>query len=254
MAVTKIKYDMYSQTGEKIKQIDLNPAIFAIELNNTLVHQVAVAQMSNARTVLAHTKDRSEVRGGGKKPWRQKGTGRARHGSSRSPIWVGGGVTFGPTKDRNFAKKINKKMKTKALFMCLSDRVNDKDLVLVDQLTTQNNKTKEFVKSIENLKDVLNLSPKYKKIKTKATDKKSSDKSEVKQSVNKKKKFDIKNYRTSILVVVDKKVNEVVRIAKNISGVTILGANSINILDILKHKNILITQGSLEVIEKTYLK
>ena len=164
MSDIKIKYDMYSQTGEKIKQVDLNPAIFGVELNNTLVHQAAVAQMSNARNVLAHTKDRSEESGGGKKPWRQKGTGRARHGSSRSPIWIGGGGTFGPTKNRNFSKKINKKKKSKALFMCLSDRVNDKDLVLLDQLVTKENKTKEFVALIKNLKDLLNLSPKYKRI------------------------------------------------------------------------------------------
>ncbi len=249
MSEIKIKYDMYSQTGEKIKQVDLNPAIFGVELNNTLVHQAAVAQMSNARNVLAHTKDRSEVSGGGKKPWRQKGTGRARHGSSRSPIWIGGGVTFGPTKNRNFSKKINKKMKSKALFMCLSDRVNDKDLVLLDQLVTKENKTKEFVTLIKNLKDLLNLSPKYKRIKEKKIDKKSS-----KSTIVKNKKFDIKDYRTSILVIVDKEISNIVRIAKNIPGVTILGANSINILDVLKHKNILITQESLAIIEKTYLK
>ncbi len=249
MSETKIKYDMYSQTGEKIKQVDLNPAIFGVELNNTLVHQAAVAQMSNARNVLAHTKDRSEVSGGGKKPWRQKGTGRARHGSSRSPIWIGGGVTFGPTKNRNFSKKINKKMKSKALFMCLSDRVNDKKLVLLDQITTKDHKTKEFVTIVKNLKDLLDLSPKYKRIKESKTDKKA-----IKATTNKNKKFDIKNYRTSILVIVDKEISNIVRIAKNIPGVTVLGANSINIIDVLKHKNILVTQESLAIIAKTYLK
>ena len=250
MADTKLKYDMYSQAGEKIKQVDLEPAIFGVELNNTLIHQAAVAQMSNARKVLAHTKDRSEVRGGGKKPWRQKGTGRARHGSNRSPIWIGGGVTFGPTKDRNFSKKINKKMKSKALLMCLSDRVNDKNLVLIDQLTIKDNKTKEFVNIIKNLKDLLNLSPKYKRIKKE----KKADKKTTKSTITKNKKFDIKDYRTSILVIADKKISNIVRIAKNIPGITILGANSINIIDVLKHKNILITQGSLEIIAKTYLR
>ena len=102
-----MKYQIYRANGEKDKQVDLNPAIFNIEANQGLIHQAVVAQMSARRKVLADTKDKGEVRGGGRKPWRQKGTGRARHGSSRSPIWKGGGVTFGPTKDRNFKKKIN---------------------------------------------------------------------------------------------------------------------------------------------------
>jgi len=125
---------VYNQQGEKVGQVDLPAELFGVPLNRDLVHQVVVTQMANSRQVLAHTKDRSEVRGGGAKPWRQKGTGRARHGSIRSPIWVGGGVAFGPTKERVFAKKINKKMKRQALFMVLSSKVKDKEIVLLDKI------------------------------------------------------------------------------------------------------------------------
>ena len=99
------KYPVYNITAEKVKEVELNPKIFGVQVKEAVVHQAAVAQMANARRVLAHTKDRGEVRGGGAKPWRQKGTGRARHGSVRSPLWVGGGITFGTTKERNFLKK-----------------------------------------------------------------------------------------------------------------------------------------------------
>ena len=112
-----IKVNVYSQNGEKVKDMALSESIFKVQAKHELIHQAMLAQMGNERQPIAHTKDRSEVRGGGAKPWRQKGTGRARAGSSRSPIWIGGGVTFGPTNERNFSKKINKKMRQKAMFM-----------------------------------------------------------------------------------------------------------------------------------------
>jgi large subunit ribosomal protein L4 len=108
-----IKAKLYNWKGEAVGEETLDAKVFGVEVKTVVVQQAVVAQNANARQVLAHVKDRSEVRGGGKKPWQQKGTGRARHGSIRSPLWVGGGVTFGPTSARNFAVKVNKKLKNK---------------------------------------------------------------------------------------------------------------------------------------------
>ena len=125
--------------------------IFDIKMNSDLVHQVMVSQMANKRQVVAHTKDRSEVRGGGRKPWRQKGTGRSRHGSIRSPLWRGGGVTFGPRKEKVFEKQIARKMRKKALFMVLSEKARKNLLFLIDDLKIEKPKTKEIVKILEKL-------------------------------------------------------------------------------------------------------
>ena len=108
---------VYDITGAKTGEMDLNESVFNVDVNEAVLHQAVVMQLASQRLGTASTKTRGFVRGGGKKPWKQKGTGRARVGSSRSPIWIGGGVTFGPTSDRNFSKKINKKMKQKAIFM-----------------------------------------------------------------------------------------------------------------------------------------
>ena len=126
-----MKINLYNQKGEKVGKTDLPDEIFNVEINSDLLHQVIVSQMANKRQSSAHTKDRGDVSGGGKKPWRQKGTGRARHGSRRSPIWVGGGVTFGPKSEKNYKKTIPQKMKRKALFMALSSKVNDDELILL---------------------------------------------------------------------------------------------------------------------------
>ncbi|PLX28963.1 50S ribosomal protein L4 [Candidatus Parcubacteria bacterium] len=119
---------VYNLTGEKTKDLKLNDTVFAVPAKKEVVHQVYVALEANAREPWAHSKDRSDVRGGGRKPWKQKGTGRARHGSNRSPIWSGGGVTFGPLKTRNYKQKINKKMNRQAVMMCLSDKVKEEKL------------------------------------------------------------------------------------------------------------------------------
>ncbi|MBL7053088.1 MAG: 50S ribosomal protein L4 [Candidatus Portnoybacteria bacterium] len=214
-----MKISIYNQKGEEIEKTDLPVKIFGLEINKDLVHQVVVAQMANARKVIAHTKDRSEVRGGGRKPWKQKGTGRARHGSIRSPIWRGGGITFGPTKERVFTKKINKKMKTKALFMTLSSKVKDNQLILLDKIELAEAKTKQMTEVIKDLKN------------------------KVKKDLDK-----------SILIVLPSSNQDIVRASKNIPKVKIIRADSLNVLDVLTYKYLLVLQGSIKVIEKTYLK
>lgn len=146
-----MKTKVYNEKGKISGEIELPEEIFDLKLNNDVVHQVVVSMMSNKRQVLAHTKDRSEVSGGGKKPWKQKGTGRARHGSSRSPIWIGGGVTFGPNKERNFKKKINAKMKMKALFQVLSQKMKDGEIIFIDSFSLVKPKTKDAKSFLDSL-------------------------------------------------------------------------------------------------------
>ena len=125
----------YNQTGKETGKIKLPEVVFGVAWNTELVHQVVVGMQANARSPIAHTKNRGDVQGGGKKPWKQKGTGQARHGSNRSPIWRGGGVTFGPRNDKIFAKKINRKMRTRALYSVLSRKFKNGEILFVDALT-----------------------------------------------------------------------------------------------------------------------
>jgi len=145
------KVQVYNLNGEKIREVELSASIFNIEIKPEVVQLVVVAQMANSRESIAHAKGRAEVRGGGRKPWNQKGTGRARHGSSRSPLWVGGGVTFGPTKERNFKKQVNKKVKKKALNMVLTDKVQNNNLILVEDFNIPEAKTKSLVEVLNKL-------------------------------------------------------------------------------------------------------
>jgi len=144
------KADLHNMQGEKAGKVDLPEEVFNVKVNPDLIYQVTRVQMLFRRQGSAHTKDRSEVRGGGRKPWRQKGTGRARHGSSRSPIWKGGGVTFGARKERNYKKKINKRMKRSALFMVLSAK-REKDMIFfVSDVNIKEPKTKEVREFLKN--------------------------------------------------------------------------------------------------------
>jgi large subunit ribosomal protein L4 len=212
------KAKIYNQQGEKVGEIELSDKVFGVKANEALVHQAMVAQMANERQVLAHTKDRSEVRGGGKKPWRQKGTGRARAGSSRSPIWIGGGVTFGPTKDRNFSLKINKKMKVKAILMALSDKVLNSKLLVLEKLEIPEFKTKIFNEILSNL---------------------------IKQE-NKK------TTKQSILFINDKKDEKVKFSARNLTGVKLINLDNINIIDLLKYKDLILTADTVKKLEEKY--
>ncbi|MBV9349368.1 MAG: 50S ribosomal protein L4 [Patescibacteria group bacterium] len=138
-----MKATLYSAAGKEAGEIDLPETLFGAKRNDALVRQVVLAMQANARTAIAHTKGRGEVRGGGKKPWKQKGTGRARHGSIRSPIWRGGGTTFGPSKDKDYSQKINKKMRAKALAIVLSEKLKSGRILFVDSLALTAPKTKE---------------------------------------------------------------------------------------------------------------
>lgn len=231
-----IKLDIYNKKAEKTGSIDVSESIFNVEVNETLVHQAVVTQMANERQVLAHTKDRSEVRGGGRKPWRQKGTGRARAGSNRSPIWIGGGVTFGPRNERNFSKKINKKMKQKALFMVLSDRIGGKNLLVIDDLKLEEYKTKavnEILKNIE--KSVLNIS-------------------EEKKTEKENKEIKTKKYKRSFLIIKNKEDDKTKYSARNLAGVKIINLDNINILDLVKCKYVILTQSAVKSLDERYNK
>jgi large subunit ribosomal protein L4 len=159
---------IYNQTGKEVGTVDLPEAVFGVKWNPDLVHQVIVAIGANARTHVAHTKNRSDVRGGGRKPWKQKGTGRARHGSTRSPIWVGGGVTHGPTNEKIFTKKINKKMRTKALYSVLSQKLRDKEILFVDSISFSSPKTKAAQSVLKALSVASDMSGLVKKTKNAA--------------------------------------------------------------------------------------
>ncbi|MBP6866298.1 MAG: 50S ribosomal protein L4 [Candidatus Pacebacteria bacterium] len=147
----KMEANIYNQKGEVAGKLTLPERVFAAKWRSDLVHQVVEGMRSNKRAGTADTKGRGEVSGGGKKPWKQKGTGRARHGSSRSPIWVGGGVTHGPLAEKNYKKKISKKMRAQALFSVLSRKFKDGEVLFVDTLTLSKIKTKDAITVVEKL-------------------------------------------------------------------------------------------------------
>ncbi|MCC8028354.1 MAG: 50S ribosomal protein L4 [Lachnospiraceae bacterium] len=141
---------VYNMEGSEVGSIELNDAVFGVEINEHLVHMAVVQQQANNRQGTQSAKTRSEVRGGGRKPWRQKGTGHARQGSTRSPQWTGGGVVFAP-KPRDYSFKINKKEKRAALKSVLTSRVQDNKFLVLDELKLEAIRTKDFVKVLNNL-------------------------------------------------------------------------------------------------------
>lgn len=145
---------VYNQSGKESGKVKLPENIFGLPWNQALVHQVMVSMTGNQRVPTAHAKMRGEVSGTGAKPWRQKGTGRARHGSRRSPIWVGGGASHGPRNERDYSRKINKKMKTKALFTVLSQKFKDGEVLFLDEISIKAPKTKDAKAIISSLSKV----------------------------------------------------------------------------------------------------
>jgi large subunit ribosomal protein L4 len=220
-----IKIKIYNQKAEIVAEHELSKKVFGVKIKHDLVHQVTLAQMNNQRQVLSDTLGRAEVRGGGKKPWKQKGTGRARAGSNRSPLWRGGGVVFGPTSERNFKQKINLKMKRKALCMTLSDKAESLAIAVIEKIDMGGYKTKDFDVILKGLeKNAWN------------TD-------------NKDKKF-----RRSLLLIHDTKDKKLIYSGRNLSGVSIINLDNINILDLLKYRKLVMTLGALEKIEEKYSK
>jgi large subunit ribosomal protein L4 len=203
---------MYNQEGAEVGVLDLNASLFQVEINPALVHEAVIAQEANAREAIAHTKTRGEVRGGGRKPWKQKGTGRARHGSRRSPIWSGGGITFGPRSIRNFAKKMNRKARRKALAMVLSDKLASEKMIAVESLTFDEAKTK-------NLAAVLAKLPSNGK-------------------------------KTLIITAPENKVVSVA--AKNLEKVYTIPAHALNVVDLLRCEYVIATKAAIEVMTQTY--
>lgn len=210
------KVTVYNTSGEKVSDLELNAKIFGIEkIDANLVHDAVRTQLSNARSATAHTKYRGEVSGGGKKPWKQKGTGRARAGSSRSPLWKGGGVTFGPRSNRNWTLKMNKSAFRKAIATVFTDKLNDKKIAVLDKIENVT-KTKDLAAQLKTLAGKAGLDKKY-------------------------------------VLILAKHDAGVERAAKNLAHTTVLVANQLNIVDLMKH-DIIVTREAVEVIEKTYLK
>lgn len=213
---------VYSKEGKETGNIELPETVFGVAWNPDLVHEVVVGMQANARAGTAHTKDRSEVRGGGRKPWKQKGTGRARHGSRRSPIWTGGGVTFGPRSEKDYSVKINKKVKTKALASVLSRKLTDGEILFVDSLKMEEPKTKEA-------KVIISALAKGTKNDSLATKRKNA----------------------AVIVLADR--NEATEKSfRNFGNIEVIQAKDINPVELLTYKYVVVAdaKSSVEVLEK----
>jgi large subunit ribosomal protein L4 len=213
---------VYSKDGKESGKVTLPEAVFGVAWNPDLVHGVVTGIQANSRAGTAHTKDRGEVRGGGRKPWRQKGTGRARHGSRRSPIWTGGGVTFGPKTEKDFSVKINKKVRTKALASVLSKKLTDKEVIFVDSLAMEEPKTKDAKSVVEALA-----------------------KGTKNESLATKRK-------NSALVVLAERNLATEKSFRNFGNIEVAQAKDINPVDLLTYKYVVVADApsSVEILEK----
>ena len=204
-----LKVDVLDMKGKKVKDIELNENVFGVDVNDIVVHTALVNYLANQRQGTQSTKTRAEVRGGGRKPWRQKGTGRARQGSIRAPQWIKGGIALGP-KPRSYKYAIPKKMRKLALKSVLTSKVEDKELIVVDKLELKEIKTKEIVKVLNNL-----------------------------------------NTKKALIVLSEKNLN-VQASARNIENVKTTLVNTINVFDLLKYDNLVITEDAIKKLEEVY--
>ena len=204
------KVDVYNMQGKKVSDVELSAAVFGIEPNENVVHSVLVNYLANQRQGTQSTKTRAEVRGGGKKPWRQKGTGRARQGSIRAPQWIKGGIALGP-KPRSYKYTVNKKERRLAIKSMLSMKVLEQSLVIVDKLAFDEIKTKNMVSTLNNLK-----------------------------------------ITGKTLVMLPEKNKKVQKSARNIEGVKTTLVNTINVYDLLKYNNLVITLDTVKKLEEVY--
>lgn len=209
-----MKVATFAQTGEKAGEMELPEKIFGVKLSPDLVHQVMLVQQQNRRAVSAHSKGKGDVSGGGKKPWAQKHTGRARHGSIRSPIWVGGGIAHGPKIERNLKRKISRTMRRKALYMVLSEKAKRDLVVLLEELTLGVGKTKALAKILEKLP----------------------------------------SKRENTLIVLPEMNRELIRAGNNLSFAKTMQARELNVWDLLQAKYLVMPKESVQVIEKTFAK
>ena len=204
------KIDVYNMEGKKVSDVELNDNVFGIEPNEAVVHSVLVNYLANQRQGTQSTKTRSEVSGGGRKPWRQKGTGRARQGSIRAPQWIKGGIALGP-KPRSYKYTVNKKEKRLAIKSVLSSKVLEKELTVVNEIKLKEIKTKEMQKALNNLK-----------------------------------------VEGKTLILLPEKNETVQKSARNIEGVKTTLVNTINVYDLLKYKNLVITLDTVKKLEEVY--
>ncbi len=209
-----MKIAVYNLTGKETGSVELNDEIFNVAIKPEVVHQVYVAQAGNQRESIADTKTRGDVSGGGKKPWAQKGTGRARHGSIRSPIWSGGGVAFGPTSERNWKTKINKDTRRLAVKMCLTDKAQSGVLYVVEDYTFAEPKTKLVADFLKNL-----------------------------PAKNK-----------SFLLLNDESNKNLLKMSKNIQKVNTIRAKDVSILDLLNKQAVVVSKKGLEQLNEILVK
>lgn len=210
-----MKRTVYNQAGSKAGEITLSDDLFGVEVNHDLLYQAVRSYGANKRQGTAHTKDRSEVSGGGRKPWKQKGTGRARHGSIRSPIWVKGGITFGPRKDKKYKVSFPKKMRRQALYSALSSKAEDRELFILDKIELKG-KTKEMRVIIDALRDEI-------------------------RGLNEE----------TVLIALDDNP-KVVRAARNLDRVRTCPVHTLNAYEVLKSKYLILTESSAQRLEEIF--